>query len=208
MIWFLTWAVLFVVVIYSPIGSPELYTQNDYDGYYPPVNFSTGIANAPTMHTIQQYEETDLGIPVYTPEQKTYTVNTPVQSRRDNHHTNYAVEAPINNRTTSNQSIGGGGGGSTFMSSGNKSAQGKSTPVIGASSFSTDLALAEDPSTTRQLAGNAVLDGGTDPGGDPTGPPIPVGDGFWILVLMAIGYVIKLRIAKIRITRLNTNYTN
>jgi len=26
--------------------------------------------------------------------------------------------------------------------------------------------------------------------GDPTGPPIPVGDGFWVLLLMAGGYAI------------------
>lgn len=199
-IWFLTWAVLFVVVIYSPIGSPELYQQNRYDGYYTPVNFSTGIANAPAMHALPQNEETDLGIPVYTPERKTYTVNTAIQSTKDNHHTNYTVSAQTNNRTTSNPGIGGGGGGSTFMGSGNKSAQGKFTPTVIVSSFSTDLAAAEDP--TRQLAGNAVLDGGTDPGGDPTGPPIPVGDGFWILLIMAAGYVMKKRITKTRISRI------
>jgi len=203
MIWFLTWAVLFVVVIYSPIGSPELYEQNKYNGYYPGVNFSSGIANAPTMHTIAQYEETDLGIPVYTPERKTYTVNSVSQSAKDNHHTNYTVASPINNRTTSNQSIGGAGGGSTFMGSGTKSAQGKFTPQnVNVSSFSTDLAIAEDP-TTRQLAGNGILDGGTDPGGDPTGPPIPVGDGFWILLLLAVGYALKKGIP-----RINANSTN
>ena len=32
--------------------------------------------------------------------------------------------------------------------------------------------------------------GGTDPGGDPTGDPIPVGDGWIAMLLFAIAYSI------------------
>ncbi|MBP8945067.1 MAG: hypothetical protein KBG25_04080 [Paludibacteraceae bacterium] len=49
------------------------------------------------------------------------------------------------------------------------------------------------PSTLhRQLAENnypyTENSGGTDPGGDPVGPPIPVGDGIGFLILLALGY--------------------
>ena len=195
LIWLLTWAVLFLVIIYSPIGSPDLYRPTNYAVYNQGVNFNGGIANAPTVHTYQQYEEPDLAIPAYTPAPKTYTVNASAGTSGTTGKTSYSVLAPANTRTATTQSSGGvaSGGGFSFIGSRNQSAQGTSTPqTVNISSLSTDLAVVQDP-TTRQLA-TTTTDGGTDPGGDPTGPPIPVGDGFWVLLLMAGGYAFKTRI--------------
>ena len=48
----------------------------------------------------------------------------------------------------------------------------------------------DDKSTTaRQLASTSVMEGGTDPGDDPTTPPIPVGEGFWIMLFLALLYL-------------------
>jgi len=191
LIWLLTWAVLSLVIIYSPIGSPELYRPSNYMVYNQGVNFNGGIANAPTGHSYQQYEEPDLAIPTYTPAPKTYTVNTSAGTSGTTGKTSYSVVAPAN-RTATTQSSGGvgSGGGFTFIGSHNQSAMGTSTPqTVNISSLSTDLSVVQDP-TTRQLASNGTLNGGTDPGGDPTGPPIPVGDGFWVLLVMAGGYAI------------------
>lgn len=44
-------------------------------------------------------------------------------------------------------------------------------------------------SPNKQGAGDVLPPLTTDPGGDPFGPPIPVGDGWWILAGFAIAYV-------------------
>lgn len=191
LIWVLSWATLSLIIVYSPIGSPELYIPNKYIIQNQSVNFSSGITNASSVRRIQQYEDPDFAIPTYTPAPKTYTLNVSAGTSKTISQTNYGVTLPANNRTVSNQSSGGGssGGGFTFMGSHSTAAQQTSVPQsTSISSLSTDLAMSADPGTTRQLATSGALDGGTDPGGDPTGPPIPVGNGFWFLLLLAVGY--------------------
>jgi len=198
LIWILTWAVLFLVVIYSPIGSPELYRQNNYSSYNQVVNFSGGIANAPKRHVVQQYEETELAVPVYTREHKSYAVNTVVKPTGYNHQAVYAVTSPANNRKVTNQISARSGGGFTFAGSRGKSAQETSTRSnVEVTSISSDLAMAEDPVTNRQLATADEMSGGTDPGDTPIGPPIPVGEGLLALFLMAGGYALFKRITRI-----------
>ena len=195
MIWLLTWAVLFVVVIYSPIGSPELYRQDNYIVYNQGVNFGGGIANAPKMQSYQQSDGMSMTLPSYTSttSTKTYSVNQMASPERTIGQASYRVSATVNNkintRTTTIQNHDSAGA-YTFMSSRGKRGQEYSAPqTVDVSSLSTDLAINNDPTTTRQLVGG-VLDGGTDPVGDPTGPPIPVGDGFLVLLVMVAGYTL------------------
>ena len=42
------------------------------------------------------------------------------------------------------------------------------------------------PAPDTQLPGGYITS--SDPGGDPGGPPIPIGDGIWILLLLSMGY--------------------
>ena len=192
LLWILSWAILALVIVYSPIGSPDLYTGNKYIVYNQGVNFSGGIANAPKSHNYtEQSEMPDLGIPTYNPEQKSYTVNSPVISTsKINNRTNYSVSTPATGRTGTTS--GGGAGASGIATFGfSRSTQTNSTTNngVGSISMTSDLTTVQDPTvTTRQGASAGALDGGTDPGGDPTGPPIPVGDGYWLLMLMAVGY--------------------
>lgn len=192
--WILSWAILALVIVYSPIGSPELYTGNKYIVYSQGVNFSGGIANAPKVHNYtEQYETPDLGIPAYTPEQKTYTVNSSTASTsKINNGTNYSVSTPVTGRTGITSSNGGGGvsGIATFgFSRSTQSNPTSQNTAVGSISLTNNLTTIQDPTvTTRQGASAGALDGGTDPGGDPTGPPIPVGDGYWLLMLLAAGY--------------------
>ena len=195
MIWLLTWAVLFVVVIYSPIGSPELYRQDNYIVYNQGVNFGGGIANAPKMQSYQQSDGMSMSLPTYTgtTTTKTYSVNQMASAERTIGQANYRVSATVNNKINTRTSTiqnRDSAGAYTFMNS-RKNSQAYSTPqTVDVSSLSTDLAINNDPTTTRQLASETVLDGGTDPGGDPTGPPIPVGDGFLALLVMVAGYTL------------------
>ena len=198
MMWLLSWAVLALVIVYSPIGSPDLYTQNQYIVYNQGVNFNGGIANAPKSHSYgEQYELPDVGLPTYTPAPKTYTVNSAVSSSSiNNNSSSYSVASQENIRTTVSGSNGGGGvtGIATF-GSGRSSQNNSIDQNTGVSSLtlSSDLTGLQSPTvTTRQGASQSAL-GGTDPGGDPTGPAIPVGDGYWILMLMAGIYILKIR---------------
>jgi hypothetical protein len=87
-----------------------------------------------------------------------------------------------------------------MVTSGGRSKNGKhvgfSSPNI--PSLPSDFTLLVDNNTnpnsnsnsnTTQSAGTG-LDGTTDPGGDPTGPPIPVGDGWLLLVVFASIYTV------------------
>ena len=198
MMWLLSWAVLALVIIYSPIGSPDLYTQNQYIVYNQGVNFNGGIANAPKSHSYgEQYELPDVGLPTYTPAPKTYTVNSAVSSSSiNNNSSSYSVTSQENIRTTVSGSNGGGGvtGIATF-GSGRSSQNNSIDQNTGVSSLtlSSDLTGLQSPTVTTRQGANQTLNGGTDPGGDPTGPPIPVGDGYWILMLMAGVYILKIR---------------
>ena len=98
-----------------------------------------------------------------------------------------AKTAAATRNSVSNSSGSAAGGGSmlaiTSRSGGNSSAQ------IGAMS-SSKVSLATTPGI-RTGAPDATegTNSGGDPGGDPTKPPIPVGDGVWILLIMSAGYM-------------------
>jgi hypothetical protein len=198
LIWLLSWAALLLLVIYSPIGSPELYRHDNYVVYNQSVNFNGAIANAPSSHSYQSDEQADLQIPTYTTPVKAYTVNSSAAATSTTGKTNYSVTSTLSNHVVTTQNTGGASGGSGFLfMSSHSSAQGRPTiQTNGITTLNTDLASAVNPTSTRQFATEGTTDGGTDPGGDPTGPPIPVGDGFWILLLLAGGYAIEKMISK------------
>ena len=211
MMWLLSWAILALVIVYSPIGSPDLYTNNQYIVYNQGVNFNGGIANAPKSHSYgEQNDLPEVGLPTYTPAPKTYTVNSSASSSTvTNNQSSYSVSAPSNIRTsTSGSSAGGAVTGIATFGSGRSSQNNAIDQNTGVSSLtlSSDLSgLQNTAVTTKQAASQTTLDGGTDPGGDPTGPPIPVGDGYWILMLMAGIYILKIRIIRMK---KSTNFTN
>src|SRR5665647_228488 len=66
-IWALTWAVLFLVVAYSPIGRPDLYIGTSYYTYTQGVNFKGGIANAPSGTGLTANDNTDTEMSTYEP---------------------------------------------------------------------------------------------------------------------------------------------
>ena len=60
-------------------------------------------------------------------------------------------------------------------------------PQNGFTALNTDLTSSDDL-TASQGGGYTPGSGATDPGEDPLENPIPVSDGFWLLMLMAIAY--------------------
>lgn len=200
LMWIMSWAILLLIVAYSPIGSPDLYIKGDIVIQNQGINFSSGIENASHVRRIQQTEEPDLALPVYTPKPKIYEVNQGVKAFKTTSQTSYAVTTTAYNRTVTMRSgnEAGTGGGFTFLGSRN-AAQAKITQQMNdITSISTDLAQASEPNSNRLFATMDVNGGVTDPGDDPVDPPIPVGDGQLFLLLLAVGYAsLKVRNLKL-----------
>ena len=98
------------------------------------------------------------------------------------------------------ESTGGGGGGMSgggMMAYGGGSRSGRDYASGGYSSAGTMMsgtsplmAPRYKPTTNPPMTGGGVIL--VDPMNDPTGNPIPVGEGWWVLMLLALGYgVIK-----------------
>ncbi|MDR3652978.1 MAG: hypothetical protein P4L34_08415 [Paludibacter sp.] len=191
-IWIFTWAGLLLAVLYSPIGSPDLYTSKSYFIPNQGVVFNGGeIKNAPAISQQDGNNYNELDVPDYSSNLKTnYAVNNyPSSTYKSSTPNTYSVQTPTNQnpKASSGADIGSGGVFISNNSSGRSSAN-SNTVVMnnGITTMSTNLVTGN----VRQLATNGTLDtgGGTDPGGDPTNPPIPVPDGWGFLLLLAAGY--------------------
>lgn len=185
-IWLMTWAVLFLVVAYSPIGRPDLYVGNSYYISNQGVSFKGGIANAPKGMAYATEEE-DSEIADYAPVSE-YNADYGSNSSEYSPQNTNTEDANYSSASGSNKSSGQSG---LMVLSGNASkgsAQGTATAQSNdASSLSSDLTLTSSASTDRQAARGT--NGGRDPGGKNPKNPIPVGDGMWMLLIMASGYV-------------------
>jgi len=91
----------------------------------------------------------------------------------------------LSNKTNSGGAGAGGGSGFGMMAVGGKSSGGVSNTFSGGGSIGGSLFNSTNASNggVMQRAGNSEDD--SDPGGDPTGPPLPVGDELGILFLFA-----------------------
>jgi hypothetical protein len=186
-IWLLTWAVLFLVVAYSPIGRPDLYVGTSYYISNQGVNFKEGIANAP-KGMASANEEEDNEIEDYAPASE-YNADYGGNSSEYSPQNTNSGTANYSRANESNQSSGQSGFMVLSGSASNGSAQGTATQRNDASSLSSDLILTSSTSN-RQAAGPNKPNGGRDPGGKNPKNPIPVGDGGFLLLLMASGYII------------------
>ncbi len=191
LVWVLPLAGLLLVVLYSPIGSPDLYKQRKYFIENQGVNFNGEIKNAPKGKNNYQNNEPEQSFSDFTPEQKNiYSSNhekKTVPSYGQNTE-NVAIQAkdPFIPNKSSNGSTGNEG---ASFSVGHKSSSNNSNfQNNGSTSLNTDLKLFADNSTRQSTQNNQLDDPPpvTDPGGEPNSIPVP--DGFGFLLLLAIGY--------------------
>jgi len=200
-IWILTWVVLFLVVAYSPIGRPDLYVGTSYYINNQGVNFKEGIANAPkgSAYTTEDDENEITDYAPTTSYNANYKEN---ESEYSPQNTNTGA-ANYSRTTGSDQSTSQNGFIALAGNSSKGSAQGTATAQSNdVSSLSNDLTLTSSASTDRQAAGPNKPNGGRDPGGKNPKNSIPVGDGMWLLFIMAGSYTLwrKLQITKINAT--------
>lgn len=193
LVWILVWAGLFIAVLYSPVGSPDLYTSKNYYVEYQSVTFKDGaIPNAFKIKSSQEYNDDVPEIPDIS----------------ESLHANYAAgnynSSPVytsqgsyygGGQTLSyqnNNSSGSGGGGGSFVVSGRSGSSAASSGFSMTSGITTlSLTSNLNATTPKQSVSNYTTDtGGTDPGGDPDGNPIPVGDGWGLFILFGIFYIL------------------
>jgi len=193
MIWMLVWAGLFIAVLYSPVGSPDLYTSKNYYIEYQSVTFKDGtIPNASKIKSPPESSDNDLDIPdVSVGSNTSYSVgnysSTPVSSLQGYSYGGEQTQSYQNNNTAD-----GGGGGGSFIVSG-RSGSSAASSGFSTSSGITTLSLTSDlkVSVPKQMSSASTDDdGGTNPGGDPTGNPIPVGDGWGLFIVFGVCYAL------------------
>jgi len=201
LVWIFTWAALLLVVLYSPIGSPDLYSSSDYyTGVVPNANFSgSNIGSSPNFS--ESGSSNEINVPDYSSTESPSKLSTNYSSAASSSGNtsmgtaSYSVSQSESYQNTQNPQGATGGGGSTFISNNNSSSKGSdaSSAVTmtsgGVTTLSTDITTTSTTPKENALSGTTGTgNSGTDPGGDPTGPPIPVGDGWVFLLLLAASY--------------------
>jgi len=192
----LIWAGLLIAVLYSPIGSPNLYTSQDYYAINQGVNFEKAeIANATKVRATTDNADNALpDMPDVSSTgheatgSSTGSSSAATAASQGSSYAGQSLSSP-----SSNSSGSAGGGGVAVMiggggSRGNAGASGVSMSSGGITSLSSPE---QSYSTVKQASKTGTLGttGGTDPGGDPTGNPIPVGDGWGVFVFFGVCYV-------------------
>ena len=200
LVWIFTWAVLLLVVLYSPIGSPDLYSSPDYAGV-PNANLSGSSIGNGANFSSESGSDNELDIPDYGADESSTKLSA-----------SYSYSAPASNNTTSgavasystsgsqtyqNSKDGSsgstGGGGSTFISNnGSGGGSDASSTVSMSNGGITTLSSNVTTNSTLQAAPPSQTTG-QHPPHDPK-HPIPVGDGWVFLLLLAASYgIIKKR---------------
>ena len=198
--WSLGLAGLLIAVLYSPVGSPDLYASTDYNSKslnFAPYNAT--IANAPKMHAVSVNAQDELNIPELS---SLPTSNRGIEitgSKNNQSNGSFIRTARFasfrNSNTTSN-----GMAGSPLLAGGRSRTAAGTSAIIMTNGITT-LSMSSDlgNNITRQNATDqtTTTDDLTGPGDPPTGDPIPAGDGWGLLVLFGVGYAIYKKLFRI-----------
>ena len=193
MVWIIVWAGLLIVVLYSPVGSPDFYSSQNFYVVNQPVSVSKGTTvNTPKATNASENNSGESGIPDINSD---LTSNHPVGNYKSGNAStggsSYGIMQTQSYQNTNAGSDGMAGGSSFIASRGSRNSEG--TSGISMTNGITTLSISSGLNTATSRQGAKAGDpqtGGTDPGGDPDGPAIPVGDGWGILVLFGAVYII------------------
>lgn len=185
LIWGLAWAGLFVAVLYSPVGSPDMYTPSTYfqnSG----VDFSTTtIQNASSGRYSGSDNLSSFEMTVGIQQGANYLSYSPTSMGVSTSSNGFYGFSSQRNQSSTGVSQFGGSGMIAGKASGKGSNSGSGSAIGMASNLNSSSMF--EGSSNRQSAPYTPNSGATDPGEDPTGNPIPVGDGLpFLLVLVAI----------------------
>jgi len=198
MVWLIIWASLLIVVLYSPLGSPDLYSPP----HYYVIDQSSSSGNGMTLNAPKgdfesdNYSNDDTEIPdVSFSSGSSYAVGNYQSGEGGMQSSSYGVESQSYRNNSSSSYGNPGGGGSFFTGGGSRGSSGTSgmsmTGSLTSMTFTTNISNNLTKQSTNNYTPNS---GGTDPGGDPTGGPIPVDDGWCLLLFFGVCYAaLKMR---------------
>jgi len=193
MVWLIVWAGLLIVVLYSPIGSPDLYSPTNY--YF--INQTVPADKGTILHTPKKIFESDNNsndaeLPdISQTLEKNYAVGNYPSANNSSQGALYAIQ---NQSYQTNNSSGSGNTGigvSSFFTNGNTHRSDGTSGVSmtnGLTTLSLTTNLSNNGLSKESVNTYASGSGGTDPGGDPPGDPIPIGDGWGIFIFMGVLY--------------------
>lgn len=196
---------LFLFIAYSAVKTIDSAQPDNYFTIVQGVDFHDGILNAPTQTTYAQYEQADISIPEYSPDNASYeasSTETSAEAHRSELANNYGGSASTNK--SSESATSNSGVSALALNSRNQDAITQDAAGTTTSSLTTDGSL----STNRQAANNSALDR-YDPGVGNKKPhnSIPVGDGLLFLLFLTGIYSLWKAATKIK-QRLTTSYFN
>jgi hypothetical protein len=196
---------LFLFIAYSAVKTIDSSQPDNYFAIVQGVDFHDGILNAPTQTTYAQYEQTDLSIPEYSPENSSYSASS-VEPSAEAHRSEYANNSGGSSSTNKSGNSSESNSGVTALALNSRN-QDASTQGAGetTSSLTTDGSLSS--TATRQAVGGTATDGGRHPGGKNPHSSIPVGDGLLFLLFLSGIYSLWKSATEIK-QRLNTSYFN
>jgi len=201
LVWIFTWAALLLVVLYSPIGSPDLYSSPDYAGV-PNANLSGSSIGNGANFSSESGSDNELDISDYSDDESptkpsaSYNYTTPASNNTSGVVASYSTSGSQTYQNSKDGSSGStSGGGSTFISNNASSGGSDASSAVSMSNGGiTTLSSNVTTNSTLQAAPpTQSAAGGHHPPHDPKNP-IPVGDGWVFLLLLAASYgIIKKR---------------
>ena len=193
MVWIIVWAGLLIVVLYSPVGSPDFYSSQNFYVVNQPVSVSKGTTvNTPKAMNASENNSGESGIPdINSDLTSTHPIGNYKSGNASTGGSSYGIMQTQSYQNTNAGSDGMTGGGSFIASRGSRNSEWTSGITMTNGIATLSISSGVSNATSRQGAkADATPSGGTDPGGDPVGPAIPVGDGWGILVLFGAVYII------------------
>ena len=209
---------LLIAILYSPIGSEENYVSSNNDFYCPSVVIDAHELNAPNFKSKRSNRNSNISGGTIIPNLPTssfassggilnnsmpnqVTIET-ITKRPNNYAVNISSESTVSSKgsyavhlgsvysnevkgSSSRYSDGAGGSFSAISSRNTKKNIQSGLTALNDNNITVTMT---DGITTLQGGGYTPGSGATDPGEDPIGNPIPVSDGFWVLLLMAVVY--------------------
>ena len=197
MVWILVWASLLIVVLYSPVGSPGLYSSKNYyqDNQFVVQNKEM-LFHAPKSTLTGNDNQVEAGLPELNQETKSiHPLGNFRSIKTIEQGSSYSrIQIKSYRSINSPSEIQFQSGITTFARGQSRTNEGNSTAVMANGVATLSSSPEVNNSASKQSISSDQPSGGTDPGGEPVGNPIPVGDGWGILIFSGILYaLIKLK---------------
>jgi len=184
---------VFVLFLYSPVGSPELYRTAAYATVMvsPGVNFAGGTTGSSRSKGSGSYSP--IVVPTSANSSAKQNISAQASSVASSSFGQSGGNAGNVYQTSRETSSPSGGamlfaGGSSSSASGRSSGNNSGASSYGFIALATDVSSDGSTSSGASAADPTLINGATDPGGDPIGDAIPVSDGWIFMLMMVMGY--------------------